>query len=144
MKPIWIVIGLVCCGGIMPQAWAIELGQYIQPDQSVLLQVDPGKKTSMIVEEKTETETIRAWINENNRVYALQIQSQSDLPPCALDYVGEYGTFNTETLEVLPLRGKVIQYTQGNRKAQWRVSGMKGDFSVQAISYDLAPLDSLD
>jgi hypothetical protein len=146
MKPIWIVIGLIYLGGIgiMPQGWALELGDYIQLDQSQFLQGDPREKASMIVEEKTETETIRAWVNDKNQVYAIQIQSQSDLPPCPLAYMGEYGTFDTETLEVLPLRGKVIQYTQGNRKAQWRVSGTKGDFSAQAMSYDLAPSETED
>jgi hypothetical protein len=77
--------------------------------------------------------------NPADRVFRIQIKSTAETPPDPILFLGEYANFPAETVTVIPLRGKVVHYQQGDRTAEWSVVGMSGSFSAQATSLDLTP-----
>ncbi len=129
--------------GSLP-ATALALGDTIESDRIALLEVEPSTSGYRTIQDTNGSETITATLNDENRVFALQIRSESDAAPDPADYMGEYTEFTPETVSVIPLRGRVVRYEQEGRSAEWRVFGMSGRFSVQAVSYDLAPEDAMD
>ncbi len=124
--------------GFGSPAWAIKLGDYVEPE-AVSLQVRQADQTYNAIQETVGPDSITAMMNEDNQVFAIQIRSTAQAAPDPLDYLGEYADFTEEVISVIPLRGRVVRYSKGDQVAEWSTYGMSGSFSAQAISYDLAP-----
>ena len=128
---------------IMEGAWAWQLGQRVESDREAV-QLTQFQAPVQMIQETTGSETRMILLNQDRQVFAIQIQTQGESAPDPDEYLGEYGQLQAETISVVPLRGRVVRYTHPDgRVAEWRVTGMSGRFSAQAISYDLAPEDML-
>ncbi len=140
----WLMLGIGLSIGVsswmgMDGAWAWQLGQQVEPDRGAV-QLLQGDVPVRMIQETSESESRRILINQDQQVFAIQIQSQDQSAPDPQAYLGEYGKLEAETISVVPLRGRVVRYSHPDgRVAEWRVTGMSGRFSAQAISYDLAP-----
>jgi hypothetical protein len=139
----WTSLGLLIADLLMAQpAWALSLGEQIT-GQAPLIQVKQGPHTYRAVQEETSTQTVTALLNENNQVFAILIRSEAETPPEPEQYLGDYADFPHNQPQGSPLRGQQISFSQGERKAEWSVYGMSGQFSAHAFSLDLAPADML-
>lgn len=142
----WVVAGIglsigVSSGVAMDGAWAWQLGQQVEQQQE-RVQLLQGDVPVQMIQETSGSESRRILLNQDQRVFAIQIQSQGQSAPDPQAYLGEYAELEAETISVVPLRGRVVRYSHPDgRVAEWRVTGMSGRFSAQAISYDLAPED---
>ncbi len=124
---------------IMEGAWAWQLGQRVESDREAV-QLTQYQAPVQMIQETSGSETRMILLNQERQVFAIQIQTQGESAPDPDEYLGEYGQLEAETISVVPLRGRVVRYTHPDgRVAEWRVTGMSGRFSAQAISYDLAP-----
>lgn len=134
---IGMVLGL--SGMLMPGAWAWHLGQQVDIDSEGVQLLQSRGPVSQI-QETSGSESRVILLNADRQVFSIQIQSQAESAPNPEDYLGDYHDLEAETVSVIPLRGRVVRYSHPDgRVAEWRVSGMSGRFSAQAISYDLAP-----
>ncbi|MEN9223292.1 MAG: hypothetical protein Q6M04_12730 [Thermostichus sp. BF3_bins_97] len=131
---LWLL--LACWWGWALPGWAVSLGDPL-PEWAEPMGV--GRQQVRGIEQYQGQEQIRAYGNEAGQVFWIQINSQSDLPPDYRAYLGEYQQFPPQVVEVVPLRARILRFSQGNRSAEWRVVGMSGGFQAEAISQDLAP-----
>ncbi|MEM9156988.1 MAG: hypothetical protein AAGB13_18460 [Cyanobacteria bacterium P01_F01_bin.33] len=135
---VWLAVVAVAMGIWMMAlpTQAMVLGEQVEPAR-VSLRV--AESSYGVVEEAAAAENIRASVNDSDRVFQLQIDSTSDIPPAATDYLGEYAGYATETLAVIPLRGRIEKYQQGDREARWSIFGQSGRFHAEATAMDLMP-----
>lgn len=117
---------------------ALVLGEQVEPAR-VSLRV--AEQPYGMVEESAATERVRASVNDRDRVFQLQIDSTSEIPPTPSDYLGEYATYQSETVAVVPLRGRIESYRDGDREARWSIFGQSGRFHAEATALDLMPAD---
>ncbi|MGF1574418.1 MAG: hypothetical protein ACFCU9_00515 [Cyanophyceae cyanobacterium] len=120
---------------------AIALGDDVSQLSDPMMErvvVERGSQVFQALHRRLAEGDLTAFTNANNQVFRIEIQSQADLPPNPAEYMGTYGQFVSEE-ELLPLRGRIVRYQEGNRLAEWVVYGLSGDFKAQAISFDLAP-----
>lgn len=117
-------------------AQALVLGETVEPARVSLRVAEQGYG---VVEEGAAADRVRASVNENDRVFQLQIDSTDDLPPAPTDYLGEYASYASETVAVIPLRGRIEKYQEGDRAARWSVFGQSGNFHAEATAMDLMP-----
>ncbi|NJL98027.1 MAG: hypothetical protein HC924_03985 [Synechococcaceae cyanobacterium SM2_3_2] len=121
-------------------AMAIALGDDVSQLSDPMMErlaVERGSQVVQALHRRSAEGDLTAFVNGNNQVFRIEIQSQADLPPNPADYVGPYGEFVSQE-ELIPLRGRIVRYQEGNRLAEWVVYGMSGDFNAQAVSFDLA------
>jgi hypothetical protein len=138
----WKVLGILILscvllwGQMEPPAWAIQLGDHLP----TVHQKNQQNRSVRLLEQETSTERVTALANEKGEVFEVRLTSHAKTPPLATEYLGPYSTCSHETVNRIPLRGKVVRYTCAqNQQAVWSVYGLTGSFSAQALSLDKAP-----
>lgn len=140
-----LLTSLLWGGMVWSPAVAVELGQRLERSTSTTTtQVGARGVSLRAIQEHSAAEDVQAVVNGDDEVFEIEISSTDQLPPEASHYLGDYARFPKVEVEIIPLRGKIETYQLGDRRAQWRVFGQSGQFSAQAIGFDLAPVELME
>ncbi len=136
-----LLISLLWGGIGFSPAGAVELGHRLDRATTLTTRVGGRGVSLQAIEEHSATEDVQAVVNGENEVFEIEISSTAQQPPEPSQYLGDYARFPEVETQIVPLRGKIVTYQMGDRRAQWRVFGQSGQFSAQAIGFDLAPVE---